>query len=110
MPRHDPLPTELPSDPLPLFAQWFETARTRQAQPNPDALVLATATVDGRPSARVVLLKKLVVDPGYVVFYTNYESRKGGELDANPRAAAVVHWDTLGRQVRLEGVVSVSPR
>ena len=73
-------------------------------------MVLATATVDGRPSARVVLLKTLVVDPGYVVFYTNYDSRKGRELDANPRAAAVVHWDTLGRQVRLEGAVSVSPR
>ena len=110
LPRHDPLPTELPSDPLPLFAQWFETARTRQVQPNPDAMVLATTSVDGRPSARVVLLKKLVVDPGYIVFYTNYDSRKGGELDANPRAAAVVHWDTLGRQVRLEGAVSVSPR
>lgn len=110
MPRQDPLPTELPSDPLPLFAQWFETARTRQVQPNPDAMVLATTTVDGRPSARVVLLKKLVVDPGYIVFYTNYDSRKGGELDANPRAAAVIHWDTLGRQVRLEGLVSVSPR
>ena len=71
LPRQDPLPTELPSDPLPLFAQWFETARTRQAQPNPDAMVLATTTVDGRPSARVVLLTKLVVDPGYIVFYTN---------------------------------------
>ena len=105
----DPLPAELPSDPLPLFAQWFEAARARRAQPNPDAMVLATATVDGRPSARVVLLKRLVVEPGYVVFYTNYDSRKGRELEANPRAAAVVHWDTLGRQVRLEGVVSVSP-
>ena len=105
----DPLPAELPSDPLPLFAQWFEAAQARRAQPNPDAMVLATATVDGRPSARVVLLKRLVVEPGYVVFYTNYDSRKGRELEANPRAAAVVHWDTLGRQVRLEGVVSVSP-
>jgi pyridoxamine 5'-phosphate oxidase len=103
----DPLPAELPSDPLPLFAQWFEAARARRAQPNPDAMVLATATVDGRPSARVVLLKRLVLEPGYVVFYTNYDSRKGRELEANPRAAAVVHWDTLGRQVRLKGAVSV---
>ena len=109
MPRQDPLPDELPSDPMPLFAEWFEAARVAQSQPNPDAMVLATATVDGRPSARVVLLKKLVANPGYVVFYTNYDSRKGHELKANPRAAAVVHWDVLGRQVRLEGVVSVSP-
>ncbi|RPH44528.1 MAG: hypothetical protein EHM84_09785 [Lysobacterales bacterium] len=87
LPRPDPLPTKLPADPLPLFAQWFAAAQTRQVQPNPDAMVLATATVDGRPSARVVLLRKLVVDPGYVVFYTNYKSRKGRELDANPRAA-----------------------
>jgi pyridoxamine 5'-phosphate oxidase len=109
LPRQDPLPAELPPDPLPLFEQWFEDARSRQLQPNPDAMVLATATVDGGPSARVVLLKRLVVDPGYVVFYTNYDSRKGRELEANPRAAAVVHWDALGRQVRLEGTVSVSP-
>jgi pyridoxamine 5'-phosphate oxidase len=109
VPRQDPLPEELPADPMPLFAQWFEAARVAQSQPNPDAMVLATATDDGRPSARVVLLKRLVTNPGYVVFYTNYDSRKGHELAANPRAAAVVHWDALGRQVRLEGVVSVSP-
>jgi pyridoxamine 5'-phosphate oxidase len=109
VPSQDPLPTELPADPMPLFEQWFEAARKRQAQPNPDAMVLATATVDGRPSARVVLLRKLAADPGYVVFYTNYDSRKGHELDSNPRAAGVVHWDTLGRQVRLEGAVSISP-
>ena len=109
MPRQDTLPEVLPVDPMPLFEQWFEAARVAQSQPNPDAMVLATATTEGRPSARVVLLKKLVVDPGYVVFYTNYDSRKGRELAANPRAAAVVHWDALGRQVRLEGAVTVSP-
>ena len=58
VPRQDPLPDDLPADPMPLFAQWFEAARVAQSQPNPDAMVLATATVDGRPSARVVLLKK----------------------------------------------------
>ena len=109
MPPYDPLPGELPVDPMPLFAQWFDAARARAAQPNPDAMVLATATPDGRPSARVVLLKKLVVDPGYVVFYTNYRSRKGREIEANPRGAAAVHWDALGRQVRLEGSLQVSP-
>lgn len=109
MPSQDLLPSELPPDPMPLFAQWFEAAQSRRAQPNPDAMVLATATGDGRPSARVVLLKSLAADPGYVVFYTNYDSRKGHELESNPRAAAVVHWDALGRQVRLEGPVRASP-
>ena len=107
--REDPLPSQLPPDPMPLFAQWFDAARVRQTQPNPDAMVLATATADGRPSARVVLLKSLVVDPGYVVFYTNYDSRKGRDIESNPRAAAVVHWDALHRQVRLEGPVRFSP-
>jgi pyridoxamine 5'-phosphate oxidase len=72
-------------------------------------MVVATATAEGRPSARVVLCKKLVVAPGYVVFFTNYQSRKGAELDANPEAAAVLHWDDLARQVRLEGRVLRSP-
>jgi pyridoxamine 5'-phosphate oxidase len=107
--NQDELPIQLPPDPMPLFAQWFEAARARKAQPNPDAMVLATATVDGRPSARVVLLKHLIVEPGYVVYFTNYDSRKSRELDANPRAAAVMHWDALGRQVRLEGPVRASP-
>jgi pyridoxamine 5'-phosphate oxidase len=105
----DLLPTPLPYDPMPLFAQWFEEARARQVQRNADAMVLATASADGRPSARIVLLKDLDVARGYVVFYTNYDSRKGREIDANPRAAGVVHWDALGRQVRLEGPVRVSP-
>jgi pyridoxamine 5'-phosphate oxidase len=103
------LPSTLPDDPMPLFAQWFDGARAAKAQPNPDSMSLATATADGRPSVRVVLCKKLVVDPGYVVFFTNYDSRKGRELAANPHAAAVFHWDAFGRQVRLEGPVVVSP-
>jgi len=103
------LPSRLPADPMPLFEQWFREARTRKAQPNPDAMMVATSTPDGRPSARVVLCKKLVAAPGYVVFFSNYDSRKGGELTANPRAAAVLHWDALGRQVRLEGPVLRSP-
>ena len=103
------LPSTLPPDPMPLFAEWFREARERKAQPNPDAMVLATATSDGAPSARVVLCKQLVVAPGYVVFYTNYESRKGRELATNPRVAGVLHWDTLERQVRIEGLVTRSP-
>jgi pyridoxamine 5'-phosphate oxidase len=103
------LPSTLPGDPMPVVHEWFSDARARQAQPNPDAMVVATSTPDGRPSARVVLCKHLVADPGYVVFFTNYDSRKGAELAANPRAAAVFHWDALGRQVRLEGPILKSP-
>ena len=97
------LPDPLPSDPLPLAAQWLQFARTRRDQPNPNAMVVATVGTDGRPSARVVLCKDLVVEPGYVTFFTNYDSHKGRELEANPRVAIVMHWDHLHRQVRIEG-------
>ena len=107
--RQGMLPSKLPTDPMPLFEQWFRHAREQKVQPNPDSMVVATATVQGRPSARVVLCKRLIADPGYVVFFTNYESRKATELDANPEAAAVLHWDDLARQVRLEGPVLRSP-
>jgi pyridoxamine 5'-phosphate oxidase len=103
------LPATLPDDPMPIFESWFREARERKVQPNPDSMVVASATRDGVPSARVVLCKKLVPDPGYVVFFTNYDSRKGQELDANPRAAAVFHWDSLSKQVRLEGRVVRCP-
>jgi pyridoxamine 5'-phosphate oxidase len=103
------LPSDLPDDPMPLFEEWFAAVRKAKAQPNPDSMSVATATPDGRPSVRIVLCKKLVVAPGYVVFFTNYDSRKGAELEANPRAAAVLHWDAFGRQVRLEGRIVKSP-
>lgn len=103
------LPSTLPDDPMPLFEEWFVHAREQSTQRNPDAMVLASSTADGRPSARVVLLKHLVADPGYVVFYTNYASRKGREIAENPQVAAVVHWDAQGQQVRLEGRVVRSP-
>ena len=106
-------PTELtgvpPSEPLAVLARWLEDARDAAAQPNPNAMVLATCDAAGRPSARVVLCKELAVDPGYIVFYTNYRSRKGRELAANPRAAAVFHWDGMHRQARIEGPVLQSP-
>ena len=103
------LPARLPDDPFPLFDQWYQAARDGAIQRNPDAMVIASATADGQPSARVVLCRRLIVSPGYVVFFTNYESRKGHELESNPRAAAVLHWDSLGRQVRLEGRIVRSP-
>jgi pyridoxamine 5'-phosphate oxidase len=104
-----PLPEPLPPDPLPLFDAWFAEARAKRVQPNPDAMVLATADVDGRPAARVVLCKRVDARAGYVVFFTNYESRKARELSLSGRAAAVLHWDTLQRQVRIEGAVVRSP-
>lgn len=106
----DLLPEPLPAGPLALFGTWFDEARARRTQPNPDAMVLATVGAGGAASARVVLCKQFAADAGYLVFFTNYESRKGQELQAHPRAAAVFHWDALHRQVRIEGPVLKSPR
>lgn len=105
------LPEPLPADPLDIFENWFREAierRTAQSL-NADAMTLATVDEDGRPAARVVLCKQLEVPAGYLVFFTNYRSRKGRELDAAGRAAAVFHWDSLQRQVRIEGPVLRSP-
>lgn len=102
------LPDRLPDDPLPLLADWLERA-AGAARRNPHAMALATADAHGRPAARMVLLKGIAVNPGYVVFYTHYRSRKAAELEATGRAAAVLYWDDLGRQVRLEGAVLRSP-
>ncbi|HEY7022796.1 MAG TPA: pyridoxamine 5'-phosphate oxidase [Ktedonobacterales bacterium] len=93
---------DLAPDPFTQFGAWFgEVAQADVREPN--AMTLATATPDGRPSARMVLLKG--VDAHGFTFFTNYESRKGGELDANPRAALVFFWVQLERQVRVEGHV-----
>jgi pyridoxamine 5'-phosphate oxidase len=99
----------LPSDPLQVASQWLAEAYRLGLQPNPNAMTLATSTPGGHPSARIVLCKELVVIPGYLVFYTNYLSRKGDELATNPRAAAVLYWDYLHRQVRIEGIVVKAP-
>ena len=94
-------------DPLRQFQRWFDDARAA-ALPLPEAMTLATATEEGRPSARLVLLKQ--ADEQGFVFYTNYGSQKALELDANPQAALVFYWPQLERQVRIEGSVSrVSP-
>jgi pyridoxamine 5'-phosphate oxidase len=103
------LPESLPQDPLPLLELWMQQAWEQRLQPNPNAMVLATSDGAGGVSARVVLCKKLHVRPGYVVFYTNYRSLKGRQLEQNPRAAAVIHWDALHRQVRIEGPVIQGP-
>jgi pyridoxamine 5'-phosphate oxidase len=97
----EPERTALPEkDPLCLFAAWL--AEARASEPNdPDAVALATATADGAPSVRMVLLKDF--GPHGFTFYTNAHSRKGEEILANPRAALLFHWKSLRRQVRLEG-------
>jgi pyridoxamine 5'-phosphate oxidase len=89
-------------DPLRQFASWFAQAAAAGVRA-PEAAALATATSDGAPSVRVVLVK--VADADGFVFYSNYASRKGTELAANPRAALLFYWDRLGRQVRVEGTV-----
>ena len=101
------LPDPLPANPLELAAQWLSEAQRDAAQPNPNSMVLATVDSRGYPSARVVLCKEIAAQQGYILFYTNYRSRKGSELAANPRAAVVFHWDHLHRQVRAEGQVAL---
>lgn len=90
-------------DPIKQFQLWFNDAIAAKL-PMPEAMTLATATPDGRPSARMVLLKQ--VDQDGFVFYTNYRSAKASQLDANPYAALVFYWTHLERQVRVEGSVT----
>jgi pyridoxamine 5'-phosphate oxidase len=103
----DPL-SESHSDPDPnrLFAAWFE--QVRDVEPDPTAMAVATATPEGRPSVRTVLLKG--VDERGFVFYTNYESRKAREMEATGRASLLFFWRSLERQVRIDGAVErISP-
>ncbi len=93
-------------DPVEQFRVWFDEVLAADLH-EPNAMTLATATPDGRPSARVVLLKGF--DERGFVFYTNYEGRKSRELEANPRAALLFYWGELERQVRVEGRVSRVP-
>jgi pyridoxamine 5'-phosphate oxidase len=96
---------DLDSDPLRQLRRWFDEAS--QVVRAPEAAALATATSDGVPSLRMVLVKSF--DEVGLVFHTHVTSRKGAELKANPRAALLFHWDALGRQVRAEGAVARAP-
>lgn len=97
------LPDLTPADdPIAFFRRWFEEAKAAGIY-LPESMAVATATPSGAPAARMMLLKG--VDQRGFVFFTNYESRKGAELAANPRAALVFHWAVLQRQVRVEGTV-----
>src|SRR5262245_32871690 len=93
---------DLDPDPFRQFRLWLDQAVAAPIK-EPLAMALATATPDGRPSARMVLLRGF--DERGFVFFTNYDSRKGGEMEANPRAALAFYWDVLDRQVRIEGRV-----
>jgi pyridoxamine 5'-phosphate oxidase len=97
------LEEDVEDDPLAAFARWFAEAREAGIH-EPEAMTLATAGADGAPSARMVLMRGL--SGRGVDFYTNHTSRKGRELDANPRAALVFYWWELGRQARFEGPVT----
>ena len=95
--------SEVSPDPFVQFGRWFaQLLEVTRLEPN--AMTLATATADGRPSARIVLLKGF--DERGFIFYTNYSSRKGGEIAANPWAALLFYWPELERQVRVEGVAA----
>lgn len=101
-PRDPQQISDLNPDPMVEFTDWFEAAKAAGAT-RPDAMVLATASAAGVPSARMVFLRGF--DARGWVFYTNYESRKGQEIKANPAAALVFYWDAIGRSVRVEGRV-----
>lgn len=107
------LPENLPNEPWGIFRQWWDDAHTgndgKPVQPNPNAMSVATVGSDGMPASRVVLCKLMDLEAGWICFLTNYEGRKSKQLTDNPKAAAGFHWDSLARQIRVEGDVVRSP-
>jgi pyridoxamine 5'-phosphate oxidase len=103
----DPLPEPLPADPLPLVADWLADAGRVVA--NPTAMTLATVDGDGCPTARMIICRGFDPAAGWFVFYTDGESPKGRHLRERPRASLVFYWDQLGRQVRVDGPVTLAP-
>lgn len=102
------LPNPPPADPLPLAADWLADA-ARSVPTNPWAMALATVGASGHPSVRYVLLKQLSTSEGFLVFFTNYASRKAAELESSGFAAGAMYWPDSGRQLRFEGSVMRSP-
>ncbi len=96
---------DMSNDPFALFESWYAEAKASEIN-DPNAVALATADAEGRPSVRMVLLKGHGPD-GFVI-YTNRESRKAGDLGANPNAALLFHWKSIRRQIRIEGVVELA--
>ena len=103
------LPKELPSDPMRWVEAWLDQAMEQQVQRNPNTMSAATVDPDGRPTARMVLCKSFVAEPGYLVFYTNYKSDKVRHIEHNNQIALLFHWDHYGRQARIEGEAVRSP-
>ena len=95
----------LPDDPVRTLREWFSDAEASGRYHDPGAMSLATSSPDGAPSSRMVLCKAIESDPPALLFFSSYQSRKGRELSANPRAAAVFHWPHARRQARVEGTV-----
>ena len=105
----DRLPEELPPDPMQWADAWLREAHASKLRRNPNSMTLVTVSAEGNPSARIVLCKEFVADPGYLVFHTNYQSPKAMEIAARPEVAVVFHWDGPGRQIRIAGIAVQSP-
>ncbi len=103
------LPDELPHNPMHWADAWLNEAVAQAVQRNPWSMTLVTVNDKAQPSARVVLCKAFIADPGYLVFYTNYQSQKVLDLTRNSNVAVIFHWDALGRQIRIEGPAVLSP-
>lgn len=98
------LPDPLPSGPFAMVQAWLDEARAASNQPNPNAMCLCTVDAHGTPSARIVLCRGVDAERGVLTFFTNYTSRKGRAMEADPRVALTFHWDHTDRQIRVEGL------
>ncbi len=105
----DRLPDELPSEPFGVFKAWFDEARRQEITRNPDAMTVSTVDGHGRPSSRVVLCRKMNLEEGHITFFTNRQSRKGEEIAATGRVAALFHFEAFDKVVRMEGYAVESP-
>lgn len=103
------LPAQLPDSPFPIISDWLRQATENEVQRNPNCMTMASVNSSGQPTARILLCKEIIVDPGYLVFYTNYNSRKSYEIAGNPKVGIVFHWDSMGLQVRMDGLAIRSP-
>ena len=106
---NEELPSPLPVEPFAMFRAWMDEAHSKKSQPNPNAMTLCTVDPNGKPSGRVVLCRMVDAGGNYIVFFTNYDSRKGEGLEHHGYASVVFHWDHLDRQVRMEGRIVRSP-
>lgn len=109
MTENRPTDDSLLDDPLTLLREWIGDAESELAHENPTAMALATVTPEGIPDARMVICRGFDFERGWLVFYTDLRSTKGRQLRECPRASAIFHWNSLQRQIRLEGPVTLAP-